>query len=175
MNFRIANTFTASLRKLDGAGQKAAKDTASKMQLGPANPGMQFHRINQPRDDHFWSVRASRDIRLIVHKTASSHLLCYVDHHDRAYQWAERRESGQSVATPELRKRRSVQAATQADRWFAAGAKHRSAPRKSAMDRGRLALGCPPGRRVSPTILNRWISCSSTAMLTTVTYHNYGG
>jgi len=29
--------------------------------------------------------------RLIVHKTDSSFLLCYADHHDKAYQWAERR------------------------------------------------------------------------------------
>ncbi|HET7313783.1 3'-5' exonuclease [Salinisphaera sp.] len=91
MQFRIADTFTASLRKLDGQAQKAAKDTAFEMQLDPANPGMQLHRIDRSRDDHFWSVRASRDIRLIVHKTASSLLLCYVDHHDKAYAWAERR------------------------------------------------------------------------------------
>jgi superfamily I DNA/RNA helicase len=37
-------------------------------------------------------VRVSRDIRLIVHKTAASLLLCYVDHHDQAYRWAERRK-----------------------------------------------------------------------------------
>lgn len=27
---------------------------------------------------------------MIVHKTATSFLLCYVDHHDKAYKWAER-------------------------------------------------------------------------------------
>jgi hypothetical protein len=32
------------------------------------------------------------DIRLIVHRTDGSLLLCYVDHHDRAYAWAERRK-----------------------------------------------------------------------------------
>jgi superfamily I DNA/RNA helicase len=37
-------------------------------------------------------VRVSSDIRLIVHKTAASLLLCYVDHHDKAYAWAERRK-----------------------------------------------------------------------------------
>jgi superfamily I DNA/RNA helicase len=33
----------------------------------------------------------SRDLRLIVHRSAASLLLCYVDHHDEAYRWAERR------------------------------------------------------------------------------------
>jgi hypothetical protein len=36
-------------------------------------------------------VRVNSDIRLIVHRTASSLLLTYVDHHDKAYAWAERR------------------------------------------------------------------------------------
>src|SRR3712207_7959939 len=38
-----------------------------------------------------WSVRVNRDLRMIVHKTAASLLLAYVDHHDKAYAWAERR------------------------------------------------------------------------------------
>ena len=92
MQFRIADTFTASLQKLDGQSQKAAKTTAFDLQIDPSHPGMQFHRIDHAKDENFWSVRVSRDIRLIVHKTASSLLLCYVDHHDKAYAWAERRK-----------------------------------------------------------------------------------
>jgi len=37
-------------------------------------------------------VRVSSDVRLIVHKSSESLLLCYVAHHDKAYQWAERRK-----------------------------------------------------------------------------------
>ena len=92
MNFRIADTFTGSLAKLTGDEQKAVKTTAFDLQLNPANPGMQFHKLNAARDPNFWSVRVSRDIRLIVHRSADSLLLCYVDHHDKAYQWAERRK-----------------------------------------------------------------------------------
>ena len=91
MNFRIADTFTASLARLTGEEQKAAKTTAFDLQINPANPGMSFHKLDKARDKNFWSVRVSSDIRLIVHKTADSLLLCYVDHHDKAYQWAERR------------------------------------------------------------------------------------
>jgi len=91
VDFRIADTFTDSLARLTGDEQKAVKTTAFDLQLNPANPGMQFHKLNKARDRNFWSVRVSADIRLIVHKTADSLLLCYVDHHDRAYDWAERR------------------------------------------------------------------------------------
>lgn len=92
MEFRIADTFTDSLARLTGDEQKVVKTTAFDLQLNPANPGMQFHRVDRAKDKNFWSLRAGRDIRVIVHKTDSSLLLCYVGHHDQAYQWAERRK-----------------------------------------------------------------------------------
>lgn len=92
MNFLIADTFTTSLAKLTGEEQKQVKTTAFDLQMNPANPGMSFHKVDKAKDPNFWSVRVSRDIRMIVHKTESSLLLCYVDHHDKAYQWAERRK-----------------------------------------------------------------------------------
>src|ERR1700691_94638 len=91
MEFRIADTFTDSLARLTGDEQKAAKTTAFDLQLDPANPGMKFHKLDKAKDKNFWSVRVNKDIRLIVHKTEASLLLCYVDHHDKAYGWAERR------------------------------------------------------------------------------------
>lgn len=92
MEFRIADTFTDSLSKLNNEEQKAVKTTAFDLQLNPANPGLQFHRLDRARDCNFWSVRVSRDVRLIVHKSQDSLLLCYVDHHTPAYHWAERRK-----------------------------------------------------------------------------------
>lgn len=92
MEFRIADTFTTSLARLTGEEQKAAKTTAFDLQVDPAGKGLSFHRIDRAKDPNFWSVRVSRDIRLIVHKTSGSLLLCYVDHHDKAYDWAERRK-----------------------------------------------------------------------------------
>ncbi len=92
MEFRIADTFTDSLAKLTGQEQKAVKTTAFDLQMNPANPGLKFHRLDRVKDHNFWSVRVNADIRLIVHKTYSSLMLCYVGHHDKAYSWAERRK-----------------------------------------------------------------------------------
>lgn len=91
MDFRISDTFTAALARLPAQEQKAVKTSAFDMQLDPSGPGLQFHRIEAARDPNFWSVRVNRDIRIIVHRTAGSLLLAYVDHHDKAYAWAERR------------------------------------------------------------------------------------
>ena len=91
MEFRIADTFQSSLGKLNAQEQKAVKTTAFDLQMGLSGNSTQFHKIERAKDPNFWSVRANSDIRLIVHKTASSILLCYVDHHDDAYAWAGRR------------------------------------------------------------------------------------
>src|SRR2546427_5770405 len=99
MDFRIADTFTDSLARLTGDEQKAVKTTAFDLQLNPVNPGMSFHKLSKAKDKRFWSVRVSQDIRLIVHRTDDSLLLCYVDHHDKAYAWAERRRLETHPAT----------------------------------------------------------------------------
>lgn len=91
MDFRIADTFTDALARLPAQDQKAVKVSVLDLQLDPTAPGLQMHRIDNSKDANFWSARVNRDIRLILHKTAASILVAYVDHHDKAYAWAERR------------------------------------------------------------------------------------
>ena len=91
MEFRIADTFTASLDRLTADEQKAAKVTVFDLQANPANPGIQLHSVDRSKDKNFLSARIGRDLRLIVHRTDAGMLLCYADHHDAAYRWAERR------------------------------------------------------------------------------------
>src|SRR4051794_12374171 len=99
MEFRIADTFTDSLARLTADEQKAVKTTAFDLQVNPASPGLQLHKLDRARDKRFWSVRVSSDIRVIVHRSETSLLLCYVDHHDKAYGWAERRKLETHPAT----------------------------------------------------------------------------
>lgn len=87
----ISDTFTDSLGRLSADEQKAAKTTAFDLQVNPTAPGLAFHKLDRSKDKCFWSVRVNADIRLIVHRTEGSLLLCYVGHHEDAYRWAERR------------------------------------------------------------------------------------
>ena len=48
MEFRIADTFTTSLARLNGAEQKAVKTTAFDLQLNLSSPGLRFHRLERP-------------------------------------------------------------------------------------------------------------------------------
>ena len=91
MNFRISSTFTDSLARLTSEEQKAVKTSAFNLQLDPKRPGLKLHKIDGAQDKNFWSIRVSRDLRLIIHKANASFLLCYVAHHDAAYRWAIRR------------------------------------------------------------------------------------
>ena len=98
MTFLIAESFTDSLARLTGEEQKAVKTTAFDLQVAAGNGslgtghGMSFHKLDKARDKNFWSVRVTADLRLIVHRTSGSLLLCHVDHHDKAYEWAQRRK-----------------------------------------------------------------------------------
>jgi len=92
MEFRISDTFTDSLTKLTNQEQKAAKTTAFDLQLDPASPGLRFHKLSRVKDPNFCSVSVNMDLRIIVHRTAASLMLCYVDHHDNAYAWASKRK-----------------------------------------------------------------------------------
>ncbi len=100
MPFLLSETFQTSLLKLNGEEQKAAKLAAFELQINAANPGLQCHRLDNIKDKNFWSARASRDIRLIFHRVEGSVMLCYVDHHDPAYDWASRRKIETYPVTP---------------------------------------------------------------------------
>ncbi len=91
MLFRIAHSFSDSLARLTSEEQKQVKLTVYDLQQDPSSPGHKFHKLSKTKDSRFWSVRVGADIRLIVHRIADNLLICYVDHHDKAYDWAARR------------------------------------------------------------------------------------
>ena len=77
MESRIADTFTDSLARLTGEEQKS-RDELSQARQGEGPEVL---------------VGAGQQrLHLFVHRTADSLLLCYMDHHDKAYAWAERRK-----------------------------------------------------------------------------------
>ena len=91
MQFRIADTFTASLARLPNEQQRAAKTTAFDLQTNIAHPSLSLHRVTGAKDPGFWSARVNLDLRIILHRAGENVVLCYVDSHDDAYRWAERR------------------------------------------------------------------------------------
>ena len=99
MQFRISDTFIASLGRLTSDEQKQVKTTVLDLQLGPTDTSLQFHHISKSKDPNFWSVNTGSDLHLIVHRADDSLLVCYVGHHSEAYEWAERRKIEQHPNT----------------------------------------------------------------------------
>lgn len=62
MDFRIADTFTDSLARLNGDEQKSVKTTTFDLQVNPSSPGLSLHKLDKARDKHFWSVRVSGEL-----------------------------------------------------------------------------------------------------------------
>ena len=78
MQFRMADTFTASLARLSNEQQKAAKAIAFDLQLNPAQPGRSLHRVTGAKDPNFWSLRVNPDFRIVVHRGVDGMTLYYV-------------------------------------------------------------------------------------------------
>ena len=69
MQFRIADTFTASLARLPNEQQKATKSVAFDLQTNIAHPGLSLHRVTGAMDANLWSARVNLDLRIILHRT----------------------------------------------------------------------------------------------------------
>jgi mRNA-degrading endonuclease RelE of RelBE toxin-antitoxin system len=164
MEFRIADTFTASLAKLGGEDQKQVKTTAFDLQLNPSNPGHQFHKLDRAKDPRFWSVRVSRDIRLIVHRTETSLLVCYVDHHDDAYRWAERRrlETHPKTGAAQLVEIRQIVRNEEAPRLFEVPAISDATPAAAPKPRLPLFAGLSEDALLAYGVPPEWIGEART-------------
>ncbi|MEW5910889.1 MAG: UvrD-helicase domain-containing protein, partial [Thermodesulfobacteriota bacterium] len=59
----------------------------------PASPSIHYEKIQKAKDENVRSVRIDQDYRGIILKPASGnvYMLLWVDHHDKAYAWAENR------------------------------------------------------------------------------------
>lgn len=87
----LARTFHRSLDRLSGPEQAVAKQVVFDYMADPSRPGLSLHRVDRARDKRFWTIRADRDLRVVVLKDGARSLFCWVGHHDEAYRWAENR------------------------------------------------------------------------------------
>lgn len=91
MNFIIASTFVDSLARLATPAQTLVKQAAFELQLAPAHPSFQLHRLERAIDQNFWSARVNLDLRIILYRDADDLVLCYAAPHEEAYRWGQKR------------------------------------------------------------------------------------
>ena len=61
MQFAIADTFTESLARLTAEEQKLVKTAAFDLQMNPAHPSFQLHKLERAKDQRFLSARVNKD------------------------------------------------------------------------------------------------------------------
>ena len=90
----LSQDFLFQLAKLPSNVHTKVLKWAVLFQTDPKSPGINYEKIHAARDPNLKSVRIDQDWRGIVFKPESGdvYVLLYVDHHDAAYKWAERRK-----------------------------------------------------------------------------------
>ncbi len=90
----LSQDFLFQLAKLPASIHSKVLKWAVIFQTDPKSPGINYEKIHAARDPNLKSVRIDQDWRGIVFKPESGdvYVLLYVDHHDAAYKWAERRK-----------------------------------------------------------------------------------
>ncbi len=151
MEFRIADTFTESLARLTGEEQKAVKTAAFDLQLNAAQPGPAAASGGEIEGPEFLVGAGESRPADDRPSNRTSLLLCYVNHHDEAYEWARRRklethpntgaaqlveirETVQEIVIPEIREACAV-------------CGYRGKRTTGLRGSGRMGCGRPEGRR----------------------------
>lgn len=87
----IADSFLTSYAKLPEQAQKHTSDFLIKFRSNPTSPRIHYEKVASNLDKNVWSVRIDDTYRGIVLRQDKTgvYMLAWVDHHDKAYQWAK--------------------------------------------------------------------------------------
>ncbi|MDJ0840167.1 MAG: 3'-5' exonuclease [Acidobacteriota bacterium] len=90
--------FTDALNRLPVKERGSVMTTVFRFQENPKQSGLRLHKI-KTRSGDVWSISDNMDLRILVVKDNDNWVFVHVDHHDKAYEWAARREIGRNPYT----------------------------------------------------------------------------
>jgi mRNA-degrading endonuclease RelE of RelBE toxin-antitoxin system len=92
MTIRVgfSDAFFSALTKLQPTIQAKVNQLVLKFQTNPTSPGLNFEKLNAARDKNMRSLRVDQGYRVILAapEEGNVYLFLWVDHHDKAYEWA---------------------------------------------------------------------------------------
>ena len=97
MTVLFADTFFASVNKLQAKETARAIEFVTRFQANPKQPGISLERLSKGGD--LWSGRITQELRCIILQVGADWALLHAGHHDAAYKWAERRTVGRHPVT----------------------------------------------------------------------------
>jgi superfamily I DNA/RNA helicase len=100
MTVALGNDFLSALFNVQKSHQKKVTEFFEKFRAHPDSPGLHLEPVQSARDKNFYSARIDQAYRAIIAKPVPNvYVLMWVDHHDDAYRWAERKQLGVNPAT----------------------------------------------------------------------------
>ncbi len=92
-NVAISKDFLEAYSKLPKKIQKKTREFTEKFLKDPTQAGINFERLGGSVDDKVRSVRIDQAYRaIVIHPPKGDVFLCvWVDHHDEAYRWAQKK------------------------------------------------------------------------------------
>lgn len=90
----FSEKYFESLLKLTPNEQAQANKKIMLFQQNPQHGGLHYEKLTAFKDSKLRSIRVNQDVRIILAAAEREdlYLMLYVDHHDRAYDWAARRK-----------------------------------------------------------------------------------
>jgi mRNA-degrading endonuclease RelE of RelBE toxin-antitoxin system len=92
LNVRVgfSDAFFGALTKLQPNIQAKVNQLVLKFQTNPTSPGLNFEKLNAVKDKNMRSLRVDQAYRVILSapEEGNVYLFLWVDHHDKAYEWA---------------------------------------------------------------------------------------
>ncbi len=90
----LSSQYMEALTTLTPNEQNLSNKALLKFQINKESSGLNYEKLTAFKDKKLRSIRANQDVRIIlaVAEENSMYLVLYVDHHDAAYKWAEKRK-----------------------------------------------------------------------------------
>lgn len=97
----MSSDFLTSYSNLPRRRQGRVMNFIDKFRANPTSPGINYEKVRNAFDPNLYSVRIDDTYRGIVMRQQQTgvYLLLWVDHHDRAYEWASRKRCRVNPAT----------------------------------------------------------------------------
>lgn len=89
----ISSHFLKAFGRIPKSKQKKVREFTEKFRQDPTSSGINYEKLKSIADDKVRSVRIDKSYRaIVIHPpTGDVYMLVWVDHHDEAYRWVERK------------------------------------------------------------------------------------
>src|ERR1700693_3321659 len=94
MTIALSSDFLLAFSNVQKSHQKQVREFIERFRERPDSPGLNYELIQSAKGKDLYSVRINQAYRAVVFHPSNSavYVLSWVDHHDEAYRWAERRQ-----------------------------------------------------------------------------------